>query len=100
MKTYHRIEFYILSFGAFNLFSLITDSPQRLEGLLPSFELIENLSVVIDYFWLAIEEFLDLGILDGVDNFNDFILAILNNLEQILITYPNFEGSLSDLKTD
>ena len=70
---------------------------QRLEDLLPSFESIENLSLIMDYFWSAIEEFLSLGLLDDVNDFNDFVVAILKNIEEILMIYPNFEGSLSNL---
>ena len=71
-----------------------------MEDLLPSFESIENLSLIIDYFWSTIQEFLDLGLLDDVNDFNDFVVAILNNIEEILMIYPNFEGSLSNLSME
>ena len=52
--------------------------------------------IILENFFILIEEFNQLGFLDNVQNFNDFIISIIENAEEILNLYPNFDDNKED----
>ena len=65
---------------------------QKLTDLINNsiFEDMQNMIIILENFFIIIEEFNTLGFFDNVQNFNDFIISIIENAEEILILYPNF----------
>ena len=57
---------------------------------------MQNIVSIIENFMAMIEEFRKLGFLDDVQDFNDFIVAIIENMEEILVLYPDFDEYKED----
>ena len=62
----------------------------------PLFEEVQNIVTIIENFMRIVDELRLLGILEGVTNFNEFLIAIIENTEEILQHFPNFEEYKDD----
>ena len=76
----------------------ISKLQDKLNDLLnnPIFDEMQNIVSIIENFMALIEEFRKLGFLDDVQDFNDFIVAIIENMEEILVLYPDFDEYKED----
>ena len=76
----------------------ISKLQDKLNDLLnnPIFDEVQNIIFMVETFITLIEEFKKLGFLDDVQDFNDFINAIIENMEEILVLYPNFDEYKED----
>lgn len=74
---------------------------QKLKEILnnPLFNEVQNIVTIIENFMSIMDELKLLGILDNVSNFNEFVIAIIENVEQIIAHYPNFEQYKDDFYT-
>ena len=74
---------------------------QKLEHFLdnPLFNEVQNIVTIIENFMSIIDELKSLGILENVSNFNEFVFAIIENTEEIIAHYPNFEEYKDDFYT-
>ena len=71
---------------------------QKLEEFLnnPLFNEVQNIVTIIENFMGIMDELKSLGILENVSNFNEFVIAIIENTEEIIAHYPNFEQYKDD----
>ena len=74
---------------------------QKLDEFLnnPLFNEVQNIVTIIENFLNIIGELMSLGILENVSNFTEFVIAIIENTEQIIAHYPNFEQYKDDFYT-
>ena len=74
---------------------------QKLKEILnnPLFNEVQNIVTIIENFMSIMDELKSLGILENVSNFNEFVMAIIENTEQIISHYPNFEQYKDDFYT-
>ena len=62
----------------------------------PLFQEIQGIIVILDSFLSLMEEFKNLGFFEDVQDFNDFMLSIIENAEEILTLYPSLDEHKED----